>query len=255
MEITNDLKINITHLNTTKYKEIEILMRIKNNILAINNIIDKIIYIVNMDNERHISSLLVNKIKLYFEELNKMLNNHSIIGMKWFYSFSQEFIYLDLIFSSLQSLGWLLFNFPIADEKTWFVETNLGIKYHDIEESIKTMEEIKEHYSLYLVSHNYDILFIVENIHELINHANNNTSNIFNKIIIHELNILYEEISHRNYYSTVICQLIKLDGLFRYINIINCKTDGQNTPPWAGGRGENTMDPADNPDNVLIRGR
>ncbi len=227
MKTINDLKINYFILNTTNSCEFEIFERISNDFKKMDVSIENVAGKLRQNKSMHISLPLAMKIKNIINELNCRQDNIYDVGNKSFVGVFQCFEDLNILFDLLNDLRWVLANFPLTDINAWIVETGLNISYNKIKESINIFAEIQDGYFRpYLGSPYYNQAVYFEKIYLLLDIVNDNLDSIFCGILMHELNILEGIIRDND--DTLSGQLIKLEGLYQYINFIILMDIGEN---------------------------
>jgi len=225
MEAINNLKLNISILNTKNEYEVEISERINDDFNIIEKSIENIIDKLHEKKSVHISLPLAIEIKNFINTFNNRQDRVYDIGIKSFFGVTKYFDELNLLFYLVNDLRWIITNFPLVDTNAWVIEPDINISYNRYKENINILEEIQDAYfRRYVGSSQLYIPVIFEKIQTLRDIANDNLNSIFFGIIMYELNA-FEIIINRNDNDAVFKQLIKLEGLYQYINFIVSMAD------------------------------
>lgn len=221
----NDLKLCFSIMNTTNDYEFEISEHINDNFAIINEYIENIIDRLCKNQSIHISLPLAIRIKTFTNVINNRRDTVYNIGMKNIFGVFQYFEDLNFLFDLANDLRWVLTNFPLVDTNAWITKPILFITYNRIKESINILEEIQDDYFRTYVSNPHpNLVLISEKIQLLRDIANDNLDSFFFEIITYEL-IVFENIINRNDSDVVSNQLMRIDGLYRYVNFITSAVD------------------------------
>ena len=219
MEIVNNINIYNSILNTSRNSELEILEDMNRDYVLANEIIDNMYIAVNKNNSIHISQPLVIQIRDRINRASSVDRYFHIPGMKWLNGAGLGEMELDIIFDQLRLLRWLIANFPLDDTNAWTLNNDLYVSYFQINDSIELFSTVIED----IIFQSTDLCdgssLIIEKIDNLIDIANNNYNSLFHSIVIIELDAIYQSINTKNH-ENLKQQLIKLDGLLRYISLI-----------------------------------
>jgi hypothetical protein len=222
MEIINNIQINNSNLNTARDNDLEIIKRIDSDYRVAEEIIQNIYGYVNKNGEIHISFPLIVSLRDSVNRVSRIDRSFSIKGLKGVFGFS-DILELNVVFDILFTLRWILTNFPLADQNTWIVDSDFNITYHKIEESIKIFEYIGESVNrsrVYRPRIDNTHAIAIDNIYLLIEIANDNLNSFFYETVMYELNVLLNIINLGSDQNDLFWQLLKIQGLYHYIEMI-----------------------------------
>jgi len=229
LQKTNTLKIYYSDLTVSEHKSLEIYEEIKKELGFINETIAKIES--NLYNNElgtiHISYPLINLINELLEELNMLFSEH----MKHMNYKSSEILYslagfpsekqcLNIFNHYLIYLRNIIYFYPIDYSNAW-IPYSQHIIFKDIDECTKITLNIRaEFYNIFKLNP----IEHFSNINKLYAITHNNKNNIFYSFIISELSLLDDMINvtyNTDDQNNIINQIIKIDGIFNYINLLN----------------------------------